>query len=347
MGLKIFTDFHHQALYHSLLLLFEKRLGAQVYRSIGLEWYEQKYWSVYNHPATAAQYLALDQATNIPIGPSGPYEEHHLLNLEWKEDDGIYYIRDGAYNTWHRGIRLDKFKEIKFDIIIASIPAHIPMYKDLIQKYQPQAKLIFQIGNAWKPPTGVENILCSTRPFPTNKNVVFYHQEMDLDIFRYEPPKVHNIINSYVQIMQKPELLKEVARQMGWESTTYGAGMESNLHGQKKVAVAQRDSAFTWQYKPGGDGFGHSIYSSYACGRPALIWKNHYNACGANELFEDGVTCIDTSIRSPQDVAEELRKFSTPEEHTKMCEAAHNRFKQVVDYDAEFERINKFLEDLR
>jgi hypothetical protein len=133
----------------------------------------------------------------------------------------------------------------------------------------------------------------------------------------------------------------------GWTSTTYGGSMEANLSKITEVAETMKESSFTWQYKPGGDGFGHVIYSSYACGRPAFVYRKHYNSCGANNLFEDEVTCIDTSIRSTADIQAALIKYSEPEEHLKMCEAAYQRFQQVVNYEEEFEKIKTFLENLQ
>ena len=67
--MNVFCDFHHTELYHSIKLLFEDRLGFNLYRPIGMEWQEQGYWKVFDHPATAAQFLSVNQ--KFDPGPEG------------------------------------------------------------------------------------------------------------------------------------------------------------------------------------------------------------------------------------------------------------------------------------
>lgn len=346
---RVFCDFHHQALYHSLYMLLEERFGWELYRSIGPEWFHEGYWSVYNHPHTADQFLGLHQGTEVPYDVHGqPLPEIERKNLHYTVEDGIYYIKDIGFNTIHRAVRLEKFKEMDFDIIISSIPQHIPLYNRLISQFQPKAKHVFQVGNAWSHLPGVQNILCSTAPFATNQNIVFYHQEFDLGVFSYELPKFHNVVHSYVHYMKRAaELPRTVSQLPGWVCQSYGAGHSEQLAGHEAVAGAMKRSAFTWHFKPEGDGYGHTIHSSYACGRPALIWGSHYKGKLASELFIDGVTCIDMEKRTPDQQLEALKHHSQPEEHNKMCEAAHDRFKEVVSFDEEAEKIKVFMENLR
>jgi len=351
--MKVLADFHHQALFHSLYRLFETRLGWELYRPIGKEWWEQGFWKVYNHPNTAEQFLGLHQGTEVPHDVHGdPLPEVERKNLHYTIEDGVYYIKDLTFGTTHRAVRLDKFREMDFDIVIASMPQHVVPYQTLIQQCQPHAKLVFQMGNNWQIPPGVQNAMVSARIdgyHPGhNQQIVSYHQEFDLDVFKYEPPKFHNIINSYVHYMKKPSLFTNVMSALpGWVGTTYGAGMQLQLQGAPAVANAMKDSAFTWHYKPGGDGYGHVLYSSYACGRPAVVYGAHYRGCLASELLQDGVTCIDTSIRTGTEIVEALKYHSEPERHAKMCENAYNRFRECVDFDLEEGRLRLFLEQLK
>lgn len=347
--MRILADFHHQALYHSLYLLFEKRLGWELYRPIGPEWHEQGYWHVYEHPSTVVQFLGLHQGTESPIDIHGqPLTDHVQVNKHYVEEDGIYYIQDMTYGTTARAVRLDKFREMDFDILISSIPQHIAPYNKLIAECQPHAKHIFQVGNRWTNLPGVQNIMASTAKFHTDAHAIFYHQEFDLNIFKYKPPIEHNTIYSYIHYMKEPQRLKQLGQLLpGWQTITYGGGMDDVLNGQEAVAEAMSRGAFAWHFKPGGDGFGHSLYGIYACGRPALIYRPHYTGCGANDLFIDEVTCLDTSKYQPYELAEKLKYFSQPEEHEKMCVAAKNRFDEVVNYDNEFELLKGFLQNLR
>ena len=349
--LRCFCDLHHADLYYSLQLLFEKRLGAELYRPIGLEWREQGFWNVYDHPATAQQFLGLDQAINIPKDVHGNYlPEGQQLNLNYRFEDGIYYVHDPSHNKIQRAITLDKFRNLKFDIIISSIPDHIAPYNKLIQLYQPQAKHIFQVGNAWGHQPGVKNILSSTAPFgvPPDINICFYHQEFDLNVFKYTVPTVHNVIGSYVHCMPQPELLSQYRSLLPeFSIISYGAGMDSVLHGSHSVAEKMRNSSWTYHFKPGGDGFGHSVISSYACGRPALVWRNQYQGKLADSLFSHEQTCIDMSLNRPEVNAQLIRKWSEPELHKTMCQNAYNRFREMVDFDAEEQKIRSFLSQLK
>jgi hypothetical protein len=350
--MKVFCDLHHADLYYSLQLLFEKRLEYEMYRPIGLEWYEQKLWAVYDHPATAQQYLGLDQAIVKPKDVHGNYlEDRDILNKRYRFEDGIFYIQDPTKNKVQRGITLEKFKDMKFDILVSSIPAHINIFNQLIKLYQPQAKHIFQVGNAWGNQPGVKNILSSTAPFYTSNdiNIVFYHQEFDLDIYKYTLPTIHTYVNSYIHYMQEMDLLQLYKNTLSnWLFKTYGAGMEDYTRGSEDMGKRMADSGWTWHVKPGGDGYGHVLHNTYACGRPAIIKKNYYNGKIANNLLEDKITCIDVSSRSVHENVILLRQFSQPDYHIPMCERTYKRFTECVNFDWEFEnKIKPFLERLR
>jgi len=347
--MRILVDMHHSALYHSLHLLFEKRLGFEMYRAIGTEWYDEGFWKVYDHPHTVKQFLGLHQGTEIPMDVHGqPLPEVERKNLHYTIENGIYYIQDLTFETTHRAIRLDKFKEMEFDIILSSIPQHIQPFNQLIARFQPNTKHIFQVGNNWTNLPGVNNIMASTTPFDVQeRNVVFYHQEFDLEVFKYEPPKFHNVINSYVHYMQKPETMNQILSNLpGWVGTTYGAGMQLQLQSAKAVASAMKDSAFTLMFKPGGDGMGHSIHSSYACGRPAIYWGSQYKNCLAGRLMEHMVTGIDVEKCGLNNLHTILKELSEPNRHKEMCKNTYNRFKEVVNFDRDFENIKQFLERL-
>jgi len=349
--MKVLADFHHQSLYHSLHLLFENRLGWELYRPIGTGWHKEGYWKVYDHPHTVEQFLGLYQGNELPMDVHGvALPEHERKNLRYTVEDGVYYVYDMVYKSTHRAITLEKFKNMDFDILLASMPQHIQPYHNLIQLYQPKAKHIFQIGNAWGMQQGAVNIMSSTASFetPPGVNAVFYHQEFDTNLFSYQAPDFHNVVHSYVHYMRHPELMDQIVTLLpGWKFTRYGAGMTDNIMQISDMAAAMKRSAFTWHYKPEGDGFGHSIHNSYACGRPAIIWGPHYRGKLAGELLQDGITCIDAHGKSPQQLAASLQAWSMPGPHELMCVNAHRRFQQVVNFDTEFESIKQFLNRLR
>lgn len=351
--MRIFCDLHHTALFFSLQLLFEKRLGWELYRPIGLEWFNEGRWLLYPgvHINTAKQYLTLEQCFKRDVhGFLLP--ERMKLNDNYRVEDGIYYVFDPSTHKVQRGITLDKFRNMDFDILISSVPFHISIWNQLITEFQPKAKHIFQVGNAWGHVPGVNNILASTKQFPVpgNINACFYHQEFDLDIFNYIPPKNHKKIYSFIHYMREMELHYQYKTSLtpdGYHFMTYGAGMEGDLCYYKEIAEKYKETGWLWHVKPEGDGYGHCLHNTYACGRPAIIKANYYRGKMAESLLIDQQTCIDISRYTIHEGCSLIRKLSKPEEHLKMCEAAHKRFKEVVNFDEEFIQIKKFLENLR
>lgn len=349
---KIFCDFHHGALFYSLQLLFEKRFGFELYRPVGLDWYHQGYWNVYPHIDTANQFLSLDMGSSFEEIKKR-YPDYLMVNLQDNAKEisaGDYVIPDPINDSLQRGITLEQFKQTKFDLILSSIPQHIEPFNKLIRLYQPQAKHIFQVGNNWGQHPGVQNILASTSTFHVSPhiNVCFYHQEFDLNIYKYQPPTSHTSVNSYIHIMQRLDLLDKYKKTLShWTFDSYGAGMGKHLLKSSDIADAMKQSAFTWHVKPGGDGYGHTLFSSYACGRPAIIWKQYYNGQLGSKLLDDRVTCLDITTRSIHDNCVLLNRLSDPDLHARMCENAFNRFKEVVNFDEDELKVKKFLENLR
>ena len=180
--MKILADLHHSGLFHSLQLLFEKRLGFELYRPIGMEWATEGYWNVYNHPDTQKQFL---MDGYIPKDGTPP------LNGISRIQDGIHYIKDTTHGGEQKAITLEQFKEMDIDIVIASIPAHIEPYKKLIHEFKPKAKFVFQQGNMFTEVLSnlhtIPNLLSSTVefPVPSSCHAVFYHQEFPVDPFYY------------------------------------------------------------------------------------------------------------------------------------------------------------------
>lgn len=348
---RVLVDLHHADLFYSLQLLFEKRLGAEVFRPIGMEWYTEGYWHVYPHINVARQYLGMDNSIIHKDVHGQPLDKSAWVNASYTTSgDGIYYVMDVTKDKLNRGITLEAFKETEFDIIISSIPAHIRPFNELIRLYQPRAKHIFQIGNSWTFDPDVRNIMSSASPFPTTKHAIFYHQEFELDTFHYEPPQGVATVSSFIHYMQEMDIRNRFAAMLpDWTFRSYGAGMpEGNICKTAEIADRMRESDFIWHVKPGGDGFGYNIHEAYAVGRPVITRMHHYRGKLAEQLLTDQETCIDLDRYTEQEVASQLEYYNTnPEEHLALCQRAYDRFGKVVDYDQEFEELKTFMEDLR
>lgn len=360
----VFTDFHHAGLLNSLILLFEGRLGGSVYRPIGMEWAEQGFWAVYDHPATQQQYLTLSQGYT-PVDGSRP------LNRIKNAQSGIYYCQDIDSGKYNKAITLKKFIEMDIDYVIASLPAHIQPFQKLIELHKPNAKLIFQVGNQWTmqafnggdaiqsivdgtPITRVDNVMASAkiRDVPEDVNYVEYHQEFNTNIFKPLPDFDNKTITS---LMNCPadfpdyNLLLELEHQMpDWKFNIFGGmGRDGAKHGTKEVAQAIQRSQFIWHVKAGGDGYGHILFNAYACGTPAIVKKSYYTDKLGEKLLIDGETCIDIDNLGSGDIIAKINHYSTVENYNQMRTKAYQNFREQVDFDRDADNVAEFLERLK
>jgi len=334
--MKVFADFHHDDMFHSLKLLFEKRLGWELYSPIGMGWYTEGWWKYSAEPKVVHQYL----------GPG----------KKWEDKGDYCEVENPTHECTLKALTLDQFKEMKFDIMLCSVPEHTLLYSELAKKYQPQAKVILQVGNEWKDldPGPVKNLMISCAPFEVNddRSVVFYHQEFDLDQFNYERGMPENPIQSFVNDLPNLKdwklFLRYESKLPRWVFHSYGLGCrDGNVRPLSKLVKEMKASSFIFHAKSLGDGFGHIIHNIFALGRPGLIRTKWYKDRAAEPLFEDQVTCIDLDARTFEANCELIEHFSKPELYHKMCKNARQRFEEVVNYDAEFEEIKKFLDRLQ
>ncbi len=342
--MNVFADFHHLDLWESLRILFEERLGWNLYRPIGEEWATSGYWKIAepygNHPDTIRQFLS----TEIHTWQSGVF-----LNGDYRVEDGIYHVYDPVHENHQKAITLEQFKNMPIDIVVSSIPAHDFSFANLITEHKPNAKHIAQMGNIYQT-TEVKNVMCSTMPYPVpaDKNVVFYHQEFDLDTFGYKPPSDKKKITSFVNLLPRKEIYDLYQSQLvEFDFKAYGAGSpDGTITGTKAIAEIMRDSMFGWHIKPQGDGFGHIIHNWFACGRPVITHGSDYQDKLAGALLQDGKTCLDLESCGFNENINRILYWSIPENHLEMCLNAYNRFKEIVNFDEEEKQIRSFLEKI-
>lgn len=347
--MKVLADRHHTDLYRSLILLFENRLGWNLYRPIGMEWYHEGYWKVYDHPATAAQFLGIGLAEVMTIhGESATtvFGKDAVVNRDATQvDTGLYRIGE------EKGITLDAAKAIGFDIILSSTPAHFFVYEKFRQTYCPHAKHIFQMGNNWAVPAGAHNVLNSTRvSVPAGVNHVFYHQEFELDQFDWSPPEDSRRMINMMHYQQGHRLyqfnqLAQYLREMGWTVMDHGAG---NAHGSvDNVYSAMRETGWLWHNKVGGEGYGFNIHHATAMGRPVVCDLALYRGMTAELVLEDRVSCLDMANMPISSVADEMEMIVQNQQHVSLARSTWEKFRRVVDFDEECEKIKVFMKGLQ
>lgn len=335
--MKILSDFHHQSLYKSLQLLLEKRLGHTLYRPIGMDWYHKGYWDIYPSIDTAKQFLELGY---IPKDGTNP------LNVGIMDSDG------DIQNT----ITLDEFKSMEFDILIASIPQHIEPFRNLIKNYQPNAKLIVQMGNNW--PLGgynIDNLLASTSiKTPDSMNAVQYHQEFDTEKYFYYDDSVvsHESIVSFLNVIHLTNdwpLFQELTKELPEYTFKAFGGQcpDGSLVGHKALADEMRKAKFIWQVKHTGDGYGHILFNSAAVGRPCIVKKSYYSGMLGEKLLIDDKTCINIDGLSTAQIVDKIKYFSDPDRYKEMCKNVYDNFNACVNFKEDAEKVNKFLQNLK
>jgi len=329
----VFSDFFHGALYYSFHLLVEKRLGGTLMRPTGYDWYKKGFWGYHVAPGVIKQYLE-------------PPSKDFLR-------DGIYYVpaQEGTIRYIQKAVTFDKFLELDFDFVITCIANHEASFHNLIQEHKPEAVLIRQLGTPfercnWNISRNIFNP--TTKQIPADVNMVRYHPEFSLEDYCYTPPTTHNAITNIMHALPTSPVAplwyeyKKAMADYVWKM--HGFGGEDGVLPEHLKAKAFQNSSFIFHLKWCGDGYGFVIHNAYACGRPCIVKGSHYRHLTAGSLLEDSVTCIDLELGSKEQNIEKIRHFSKPENHVQMCKNAHNRFKEVVDFDKEFEEIKKFLE---
>ena len=335
------------------MLLFEGRFGGEVYRPVGMDWFTEGYWKINDKEDTAKQFLGMDQVY-IPTDGTPPLNIGHADPVE----HGTFHCMDPGAMSAHRACTLEYFKSTQFDYVIASIPDHVEAFEELIEKYQPKAKLIIQMGNNWNiSQYEGKNVMASMKFDPKeveDVNAIMYHQEFDRSIFYSTEAAPSRKIYSFVNcIKEMPQAwsdyqeMKEILEPQDFILNSFGGQCpDGNMNGPKDLAQAMWRSQMVFHVKPGGDGFGHIIHNAYACGRPVITRKSFYAGQLAENLMVSG-TFIDIDDLGVEGAAQTVVAITEdPDILKEMGEKAANRFNQVVDYVEEAKDIREWLEQL-
>ena len=141
--MNIFVDYHHAGLLYSLHATLEKRLGHNIFRPIGLEWFDRGFWDIAkpysNDPATVRQFLSMHDVEGKDGSPP--------LNSVVGRNSQLPFFRvyDHFFDYHQKAMTFLQFLEMDFDIIIGTIPDHWITYKKLRDQFKPRAKLVFQM----------------------------------------------------------------------------------------------------------------------------------------------------------------------------------------------------------
>lgn len=348
--MRILTDYHHSDLYESFALVFEDRFGWELYRPIGMEWFDRDYWQFEKQAhgdAVARQYLSI-------------WDTDRDCGTHWERDDKTHPGRV------HKMLTVEQARDL--DRVIATVPHN----EAGLHRFANEIGATFgvqlgNVGQAFEVNWGrVKFALCSTTmPFAPNVPHCVYRQEFSLTDFRYEwPPAESNTVSSFVQCFpenrgpargnfydQFTRLAAELVDEFDFR--VYGAygGAPTdqwacgNLESTPSVAEHMRNTRVAWHAKYWSDGYGHVIHNLHAVGRPVMSYHDYYADKLAAPLMEHGVTGFDLSRMNDAEIAATLRKLRDHHDyHEQISEQAAQRFRDVVDFEADADAIRRVLE---
>lgn len=339
--MNVLVDRHHASLYYSMQLLGD-RLGWDIYTPIGHEWWDEWYWSfgrgTYNDDRLAQQYLNTANWDYVVRGQPLRLPEYHAWDSEYP--DRVI-----------KGVTLAQARTMTWDYVVATLQDNQTGFAKFAR--ESGAQLIFQVGNtgqqiAWDR----EPIVLNSSEMPLLGRGVVYHQEFDSDgLFAYREPTDRRMVRCFVHLLhetvcypvwQEFRTFHSDALRYGHAPTFEDPSYVTNLKPTTAIAGVMADSGWGWHDKPHGDGFGHVLHGWAAIGRPLIGHASHYRGKMGEPFWQDGKTCIDLDRHSVAEAAEIVRTISA-DEHAKMCRAIRATFDELVDYDAEAERIRELL----
>jgi hypothetical protein len=356
--MRMLVDYHHHDLWESLELLCA-RLGWDLYRPIGMDWFDEGYWNferAWHGDAVAKQYLE-------------PWDSDELLAPDGELSPFRY---DPSHDRWQRLISLEMARELKPDIVMASVAHNHEGFARFAKEVG--AKFGIHLGNVRFSPIDMAEdrwdladfgIVTSVLPGPVPKPHVVVHQEFSLEDFRHEPPpdaslmaRRRMVVSSFVNCF--PENVQAYA---GWRAVAasrpqydwrvygaYGSVAEDewaagNINTCAGVGDAMRASDIAWHTKQWSDGFGHVIHDWFAVGRPVIGHEWYYRNQLAGPLWQEGVTSFDITDKAVDEVAGIIdRLYNDPDLRLRMGENAARRFREVVDFDEEEQAIRRMFE---
>jgi len=340
----VIADYHHPGLFQSLMFLFEKRLGYELYRPFGKEW---------------VSYLLPSPISRDP--EIGNDVHRHIIRLletpsflTATDPDKIRTLSVPMGRMITLKEAMERKEEIRF--VIAS--QHDTQYHlaRFVQDICPHAKLIRQCGNPNEHVTTTKNVLSSdlltyNHFFYSDYHKILYHQEFH-SVYYFAPfpgynyGRVHQYINWAHQDERNREFylwFKALCEPIGIKCYEHGQGGEDGEFDYHiDLARSIRRSQFVLSHK-WWDGYGMLVHNAYACGRPVICFEEDYRDKLAGELMTD----METAVFISSDEGETQNKIQEASEKVEeMQRNSYKRFKEMVDFDKEEKRIRGWLKEL-
>jgi glycosyltransferase involved in cell wall biosynthesis len=187
---------------------------------------------------------------------------------------------------------------------------------------------------------------------PASCNTVVIHQEFPAPQFFYTEPVNHRRISNFMNQLHEAEAIHiwntMKPKLLDFSFKMHGSGGDDGMiDGLPQLAQAMRDSAFIFQVKHQGEGFGHVIHNAYAVGRPCIALKEFYIGKWAEHFLIDDYSAIILDDKNWDQLIERIRYWSEPDHHRKMCRNARKLFEKYVDFNVDEKKFRKFIQNLK
>jgi hypothetical protein len=358
------VDYHHHDLWESLELLCA-RLGWDLYRPMGMDWFEQEYWNferAWHGDSVAKQYLEPWDSDQV-WEPTGTLDLTQGLGPDPTKGHRVRW--DASHERWINLLTLEQARDLRPNIVMASVAHNHEGLHRFAQEVG--AKFGLHLGNVRFSPIDMAEdrwdladfgIVTSVLPAPVDKPHVVVHQEFSLEDFRHEDPpdgfRVSSFVNCFPENYVAYEGWRQVASQRpDYDWRVYGAygsvtedqWAAGNIDKCSAVGDAMRASHVAWHTKQWSDGFGHVVHNWFSVGRPVIGHQWYYENQLAGPLWQEGETSFDISNRTTDEVVSLIdRLHGDPDLRLRMGENAARRFREVVNFDEEEQQIRRMFE---
>lgn len=338
--MNILADRHQSDLWWSLQLL-ANRLGAKLYCPYGIEWFDKGYYRLYEHPRKKdpARWLA----------------KQYLEDVFYGSDEGLETERGCLDYPRFNLLSFNLARNTSIDIVICSVHEN-EQYFAKLKEFYPNAKFIRQVGNQLDMDIDESlypNLLASaSAPYEKfTKHKCLYRQEFDLSIFKYRPINNFNNIYSFQNDLEEDEAawdiwlkLRHAFRDFNFKS--YGVGnVDGKIFKKRDYVEAMLQSTFIFQRKF-AEGFGHVVHNALCLGRILILNKETYEKNNmASSMLKDEETCLflEDTI---QKTVEKIHLNAQHDNIECISENAREAFLREVNFDEDFIKVKKFIENL-
>lgn len=360
--MRIFSDSHHAGLYRSIFLLFQDRLGHEVWFPDGsmCEWV--------NRDAPGA-WLSPNIAGNGGV-PDRHLDEHGNIP-----------------NICSR----DQFLEMDWDAVIITRPESIPAFQHLIS-HHPKGRGIKRIGQAGNEsqyydwdfvPNFLSSDYLSYVRCPDKVNKIHYMQETgrQFQIEQFVPLTQEDLrrVNTFINCLESfngwewdkdggqwhgacphcdgPAIpgqrvsVRDIWHTMDahlpeWELRDFGIHNSKGMLNEKEMPARILEGALTWCFKT-YEGMGHSIAQSISMGRLCLIPRRFHRYRTANQFLIPNITCLEAEW-TPESCVNAVRWFTKSlDRANEYSEACFKASKAVFNWEHEAFRVREFMDKLQ